>query len=237
MIVLGGCDKTVPAWCPLASFPGCFLWGRGKTAWARLLVHACQTWEFVHVCTLSAYTLVIFRNISVHDCYSCASVGVKLCFEKTLDMPFLAYGAMGDFGTIVPYLHGGLWNHCSIPPWGTLEPLFHTSMGDFGTIVPYLHGELWNHCSIPSQGTLEPLLHTSTGDFGAVPPRGIFGTIVPYLHSGFWNSCSIILCLHGDFGTIVPYLHGTLWNHCSIPPQRTLNLWLHKLWNSEPIQG
>ena len=57
-----------------------------------------KTWEFVHVCTLSAYTLVISRNISVHD-YECHTTstraltgsGVKLCSEKTLDMPFLAY--------------------------------------------------------------------------------------------------------------------------------------------------
>ena len=62
-----------------------------------------KTWEFVHVCALSAYTLVISRNISVHD-YECLSVlqlataaraltgsGVELCFEKTLDMPILAY--------------------------------------------------------------------------------------------------------------------------------------------------
>ena len=61
-----------------------------------------KTWEFVHVCTLSAYTLVISRNISVHD-YEYLSVlintaaraltgsSVKLCSEKTLDMPFLAY--------------------------------------------------------------------------------------------------------------------------------------------------
>ena len=53
-----------------------------------------KTWEFVHICTLSAYTLVISCNISVHDyeCLSsCASAGVKLCSEKTLDIPFLAY--------------------------------------------------------------------------------------------------------------------------------------------------
>ena len=53
-----------------------------------------KAWEFVHVCTF-AYTLVISRNISVHDYESAARTltgsGVKLCFEKTLDMPFLAY--------------------------------------------------------------------------------------------------------------------------------------------------
>ena len=46
----------------------------------------------------NAYTLVIFRNISVHD-YKCIATaaraltgsGVELCFEKTFDMPFLAY--------------------------------------------------------------------------------------------------------------------------------------------------
>ena len=61
-------------------------------------VVSIKTWEFVHVCTLSAYTLVIFRNISVHDheCLSAAARAltgsrVKLCSEKTLDIPFLAY--------------------------------------------------------------------------------------------------------------------------------------------------
>ena len=60
-----------------------------------------KTWEFVHVCKLSAYTLVISRNISVHD-YECpqrlttaaralTGSGLKLCFEKTLAMPFLAH--------------------------------------------------------------------------------------------------------------------------------------------------
>ena len=57
----------------VAALPGR---GRGKTP---LLARASRsTWEFVHVCTLSAYTLVISRTISVHDyaCLSgCASVG------------------------------------------------------------------------------------------------------------------------------------------------------------------
>ena len=55
----------------LAAFSQAVLRGRGKTAWALLLV--VKTWEFVHVCTLSAYTLVISRNISVHD-YECSEV-------------------------------------------------------------------------------------------------------------------------------------------------------------------
>ena len=38
----------------------------GHHCW-RMRVIPIKTWEFVHVCTLSAYTLVISRNISVHD--------------------------------------------------------------------------------------------------------------------------------------------------------------------------
>ena len=44
----------------------------GHHCW-RMHVVPIKTWEFVHVCTLSAYTLVISRNISVHD-YECLSV-------------------------------------------------------------------------------------------------------------------------------------------------------------------
>ena len=50
---------------------------------------------------LCYYTLLISRNISVHDyelpqrlaaaARALTGSGVKLCFEKTLDMPFLAY--------------------------------------------------------------------------------------------------------------------------------------------------
>ena len=82
----------------LASFPGRFCGGEekrpGHHCW-RMRVVPIKTWEFVHVCTLSAYTLVISRNISVHDHERLATAltgsGVKLCFEKTLNMPFLAY--------------------------------------------------------------------------------------------------------------------------------------------------
>ena len=60
----------------LASFPGCFCGGEenwpGHHCW-RMHVVPIKTWEFMHICTLSAYTLVICRNISVHD-YECLSV-------------------------------------------------------------------------------------------------------------------------------------------------------------------
>ena len=64
----------------LASFPGRFCGGEekrpGHHCW-RMRVVPIKTWEFVHVCTLSAYTLVISRNISVHD-YECLSVLLQL---------------------------------------------------------------------------------------------------------------------------------------------------------------
>ena len=64
----------------LASFPGRFCGGEekrpGHHCW-RMRVVPIKTWEFVHVCTLSAYTLVIFRNTSVHDC-ECLSVLLQL---------------------------------------------------------------------------------------------------------------------------------------------------------------
>ena len=64
----------------LASFPGRFCGGEEKRpgyhCW-RMRVVPIKTWEFVHVCTLSAYTLVISRNISVHD-YECLSVLLQL---------------------------------------------------------------------------------------------------------------------------------------------------------------
>ena len=64
----------------LASFPGRFCGGEekrpGHHCWSMRVV-PIKTWEFVHVCTLSAYTLVISRNISVHD-YECLSVLLQL---------------------------------------------------------------------------------------------------------------------------------------------------------------
>ena len=64
----------------LASFPGRFCGGEekrpGHHCW-RMRVVPIKTWEFVHVCALSAYTLVISRNISVHD-YECLSVLLQL---------------------------------------------------------------------------------------------------------------------------------------------------------------
>ena len=51
----------------------------GHHCW-RMRVVPIKTWEFVHVCTLSAYTLVISRNIpytimsASASYYSCASV-------------------------------------------------------------------------------------------------------------------------------------------------------------------
>ena len=64
----------------LASFPGRFCGGEekrpGHHCW-RMRVVPIKTWEFVHVCTLSAYTLVISRNISVHD-HECLSVLLQL---------------------------------------------------------------------------------------------------------------------------------------------------------------
>ena len=64
----------------LASFPGRFCGGEekrpGHHCW-RMRVVPIKTWEFVHVCTLSAYTLVISRNISVHD-YEWLSVLLQL---------------------------------------------------------------------------------------------------------------------------------------------------------------
>ena len=51
----------------------------GHHCW-RIRVVPIKTWEFVHVCTLSAYTLVISRNIpytimsASASYYSCASV-------------------------------------------------------------------------------------------------------------------------------------------------------------------
>ena len=66
--------------CSLASFPGRFCGGEenrpGHHCWSMRVV-PIKTWEFVHVCTLSAYTLVISRNISVHD-YECLSVLLQL---------------------------------------------------------------------------------------------------------------------------------------------------------------
>ena len=57
----------------LASFPGGGEEKRpGHHCW-RMRVVPTKTWDFVHVCTLSAYTLVISRNISAHD-YECLSV-------------------------------------------------------------------------------------------------------------------------------------------------------------------
>ena len=64
----------------LASFPGRFCGGEekrpGHHCW-RMRVVPIKTWEFVHVCALSAYTLVISRNISVHA-YECLSVLLQL---------------------------------------------------------------------------------------------------------------------------------------------------------------
>ena len=61
-----------------ASFPSRFCGGEenGHHCW-RMRIVPIKTWEFVHVCTLSAYTLVISRNISVHD-YECLSVLLQL---------------------------------------------------------------------------------------------------------------------------------------------------------------
>ena len=94
-----------------------------------------KTWEFVHICTLSAYTLVISHNISVHDyeCLSsCASAGVKLCSEKSLDMPFLAY-----------YGCSKLVKARAVFYWGT-HTRFTVSVGlDAVLEVPivYIHGQ------------------------------------------------------------------------------------------------
>ena len=65
----------------LASFSGHFCRGEekrpGHHCWCMRIV-PIKTWEFMHVCTLSAYTLVISRNISVHN-YECLSVLLQLC--------------------------------------------------------------------------------------------------------------------------------------------------------------
>ena len=88
MLVMCMLSEFVQSMSSLVPRP--FLRGRGKTAWAPLLAHARRSHK--NSCTLgySAYTSVISRNISVHD-YELTGFGVKLCFEKTLDMPFLAY--------------------------------------------------------------------------------------------------------------------------------------------------
>ena len=68
--------------------------GRGKTAWAPLLAHARRSDKNMGIHARLYIIHLISRNISVHDyeCLSsCTSAGVKLCSEKTLDMPFLAY--------------------------------------------------------------------------------------------------------------------------------------------------
>ena len=44
-------------------------------------------WEFVHVCTLSAYTLVISLRLAT-AAPALTGSEVELCFEKTLDMPY-----------------------------------------------------------------------------------------------------------------------------------------------------
>ena len=72
----------------------------------------------MHVYTLSTYTLVISRNISVHE-YEHHSIllrtaeqaftgsGVKLCFEKMSDIPFLSYYGCSKLLKARAMLYGG----------------------------------------------------------------------------------------------------------------------------------
>ena len=71
------------AWCHPYILFLIFRVASGHHCW-RMRVVPIKTWEFVHVYTLSAYTLVIFRNISVHD-YECLSVLLQLC-ERWRDL-------------------------------------------------------------------------------------------------------------------------------------------------------
>ena len=70
--------KKRPATIPRsqAVFAGARKKRPGHHCWSMRVV-PIKTWEFVHVCTLSAYTLVISRNISVHD-YECLNVLLQL---------------------------------------------------------------------------------------------------------------------------------------------------------------
>ena len=94
--------------------PRQYLGGRGKMAWAPLLVHVriyivpINIWEFVHIYTSSTYAFIISPHMSTSSsasCYTTTTIYRIRSVEKSLDMPILAYYGICKLLKVLPMFY------------------------------------------------------------------------------------------------------------------------------------